>query len=332
MNPKLMINTYAEAGVDMIASESSASVAANQEWNYSATDNVKRILGSYRDRSPGNLLIYFQDIGFRHIGTSPNLAKVWMLENMLHGAPLGFVVIGTLVNYEDRIFIPTLNDLYGFHKTHERLFTNLESVARVGLIRGSGDEYRGMMKLLTEEHIPYDIIEPSVAGTERTPRRLDPRALHGYLALGSVPQPATIVDGVSNARTPMVIPAGLSSIGVNPVTNKVYLAGTGMATTASSFQLPKGFSRQKGTASLRAPRARKSSQKTKVAKAWERAVSIPWRPRAHRKTAMETPAVRVPEKSRLRTKGPLARRSARATASTSCSATSPRTSGFRDTR
>ena len=41
----------------------------------------------------------------------------------------------------------------------------------------------------------------------------------------------TIVDGVSNARTPVTIPAGLSSIGVNPVTNKVYLAGTSTATT-----------------------------------------------------------------------------------------------------
>jgi len=173
INPRLMINTYAEAGVDMIASESSAAISDEVEWNYSATDNVKRVLGSYQDRSPGNLLIYFQDIGFRHVGTSPNLAKVWMLENMLHGAPLGFVVIGTLVNYEDRIFIPTLNDLYGFHKSYEKLFTNLQSVCNVALIRGSGDEYRGMIKLLTEEHVMYDIIEPSVVGTQRTPRKLE---------------------------------------------------------------------------------------------------------------------------------------------------------------
>lgn len=183
LDPKLMINTYADAGVDMIASESSASIGRDFEWNYSATDNVKRILGSYKDRSPGNLLIYFQDIGFRHIGTSPNLAKVWMLENMLHGAPLGFVVIGTLVNYEDRIFVPTLNDLYGFHRSNADLFTNVQSVARVGLIRGSGDEYRGMIKLLTEEHIMFDVIEPSAAGTERTPRNLGE---YDVLILGDV--------------------------------------------------------------------------------------------------------------------------------------------------
>ncbi|MDR2917366.1 MAG: beta-galactosidase [Tannerella sp.] len=173
LNPNLMINTYTDAGVDMIASESGAEVYRENEWNYSATDNVKRILGSYKDRSPGNLLIYFQAIGYRHVGTSPNLAKVWMLENMLHGAPLGFVVVGTLVNYEDRIFIPTLNNLYGFHKTNEKLFTNVQSVNKVALIRGSRNEYQGIIKLLTEEHIMYDIIEPSAIGTGRLPRKLD---------------------------------------------------------------------------------------------------------------------------------------------------------------
>ncbi len=183
LNPKLMINTYTDAGVDMIASESSAEVNHENEWNYSATDNVKRILNSYKDRSPGNLLIYFQAIGYRHVGTSPNLAKVWMLENILHGAPLGFVVVGTLVNYEDRVFIPTLNHLYGFHKNNEKLFTNVQSVNKVALIRGSRDEYQGIIKILTEEHIMYDIIEPSMISSERLPRKLDE---YEVLILGEV--------------------------------------------------------------------------------------------------------------------------------------------------
>jgi hypothetical protein len=183
LNPKLMINTYSETGVDMIASESASELSADYEWNYSATDNVKRVLGSYKDRSPGNLLIYFQAIGYRHVGTSPNLAKVWMLENMLNGAPLGFVVVGTLVNYEDRIFIPILDSIYGFHKTNEKLFTNVQAVNNIALIRGSKDGYEGMIKLLSEEHIMYDIIEPSVLGTERTPRKLDS---YDALILGDV--------------------------------------------------------------------------------------------------------------------------------------------------
>lgn len=173
LNPKIIIDSYVDAGVDMIASESGASLSPEYEWNYSATDNVKRTLGSYKDRSPSNLLIYFQAIGYRHIGTSPNLAKVWMLENMLQGAPLGFVVVGTLVNYEDRIFIPTLNNLYGFHKSNEKLFTNLQPVSKIALVRGVKDEYEGMIKLLTEEHLMFDVIEPSSIGSDRSPRKLD---------------------------------------------------------------------------------------------------------------------------------------------------------------
>jgi len=172
LNPALIIDSYVDTGVDMIASESGASLSPDYEWNYSATDNVKRTLGSYQDRSPCNLLIYFQAIGYRHVGTSPNLAKVWMLENMLQGAPLGFVVVGTLVNYEDRIFIPILNNLYGFHKSNEKLFTNLQPVSKIALIRGTKDEYEGMIKLLTEEHIMFDVIEPAAVGSERSPKKL----------------------------------------------------------------------------------------------------------------------------------------------------------------
>ena len=184
LNPKLMVYSYTDAGVDMIASESGSEVMTEgYEWNYLSTDNVKRTLGSYKDRSPGNLLIYFQAIGFRHIGTSPNLARVWLLEEMLHGAPLGFVVVGTLVNYEDRVFIPTLNNLYGFHKKYENLFTNLQAVNKIALVRGSKDEYEGLIKILSEEHIMYDIIVPSALGTERMPRKLQD---YDALVLGDV--------------------------------------------------------------------------------------------------------------------------------------------------
>lgn len=219
LNPKIMINTYADAGVDMIASESGAELTPEYEWNYSATDNVKRVLGSYKDRSPGNLLIYFQAIGYRHVGTSPNMAKVWMLENMLHGAPLGFVVVGTLVNYEDRVFIPTLNDLYGFHKTNEKLFTNLQAVNKIALIRGTKDEYEGMIKLLSEEHIMFDIIDPSVIGTDRIPRKLEE-----YEAL--------ILGDISNMDD------GLTAVLDNYVKNGGKILSTGFTSTKDILGKP----------------------------------------------------------------------------------------------
>ena len=126
-NPKLIISTYTDAGVDMTRSESSSWLTSEYEWNYFSTDHVKRVIGSYKDRTPSNLLQYFLAIGYRHIATSPNISRIWVLENMLNGAPLDVYVIGTLANQEDRRFIPIMNNIYRFHKTNEKLFTNFRT-------------------------------------------------------------------------------------------------------------------------------------------------------------------------------------------------------------
>lgn len=173
LDSDIVIATYTTVGVDMVSTESSSSLSTAYEWNYSATDQVKRTLNSYKDLVPKNLLIGFQAIGFRHVATSPNIARVWQLQNMLHGGSLNYVFIGPIEGYQDRSFVPTLKDIYGFHKNNDKLFTNLESAAKVALIRGSNQEYRGLIKLLSEEHIIYDIITPAVIGTDRIPRPLE---------------------------------------------------------------------------------------------------------------------------------------------------------------
>jgi hypothetical protein len=171
--PDIAIMTYTDAGVNLITAESSSSLSDEYEWNFSGTANVKPVFGSYKDLNTMNLLIYFQAIGFRHVGTSPYIAQKWMLQNMLHAAPVTLVVIGTLVDYQDRAYMPMLQDLFGFHKQHEKLFTNVRSVSDVALIRGSGQEYRGLIRLLSEEHILFDVIEPSAIGSKELPRKLE---------------------------------------------------------------------------------------------------------------------------------------------------------------
>ena len=171
-NPRLIINTYTDVGVDMTRSESSSWLTSDYEWNYFSTDHVKRVLGSYKDRAPSNLLQYFLAIGYRHIATSPNISRIWVLENMLNGAPLDVYVIGTLVNQEDRRFLPLMRDIYRFHKANEQYFTNLQPLAKVALVRGTKDEYKGLIKLLSEEHIMFDVLEPSAIGSTRSPKKL----------------------------------------------------------------------------------------------------------------------------------------------------------------
>ena len=172
-NPDLIVYNYNDVGTSWIASESGASMRPGVDNIYHATGNVKKTLGSYKDRMPVNLIMGFQAIGYRNIMSSPNLLRTWWLENMLHGAPVAFVVVGTLVHYEDRRFIPVVNELFGFHKANEKLFTNVQAINSIALIQGPEAEYQGIMKLLSEEHIMFDVIIPSLLGSDRTPRPLE---------------------------------------------------------------------------------------------------------------------------------------------------------------
>ena len=172
-NPDLVIYNYNSIGTSWIASESGSSMSSGPDDIYHATKNVKKVLGSFKDRTPVNLIMGFQAIGYRNIISSPNLLRNWWLENMLHGAPVSFVVVGTLVHYEDRAFFPVANELFAFHKKFGKLFTNIQAVNNIALIPGQSGEFDGMIKLLSEEHIMYDVIIPSQAGSSGTPRKLE---------------------------------------------------------------------------------------------------------------------------------------------------------------
>ena len=172
-NPNIVIYNYNAIGTSWIASESGASMSPEVDNIYNATNNVKRTLGSFKDRTPINLIMSFQATGYRNIVSSSNLLRTWWLENMLHGAPVSLVVVGTLVHYEDRVFFPIVNELFAFHKTYEKLFTNIQAVNNIALVIGSGGEYQGMMKLLSEEHIMYDVIISAQLGSDRAPRKLE---------------------------------------------------------------------------------------------------------------------------------------------------------------
>ena len=240
-NPKLIISTYTDAGVDMTRSESSSWLTPEYEWNYFSTDHVKRVLGSYKDRAPSNLLQYFLAIGYRHIATSPNISRIWVLENMLNGAPLDVYVIGTLANQEDRRFLPVMNDIYRFHKVHEKLFTNLQPLSKVALIRGSKDEHKGLIRMLTEEHIMFDIIEPAAAGSERSPKNLQE---YEALVLGDLTEMndgliATIDNYVKAGGK--ILCTGFTSTkdGIGTPANKIRLASLGVLPAYETFKQAK---------------------------------------------------------------------------------------------
>lgn len=237
-NPNLIIYNYNDVGTSWIASESGGTPLRNgPDYIYNATNNVKQVLGSYKDVSPVNLTMGFLAIGYRNIMNNPNLLRGWMLENMLHGAPLGFVVVGTLNHYEDRVFMPKLKEIYAFHKEHEPLFTNVQSVSNIALIQERwGEDAQGMIRLVAEEHLMYDIINPSQVGGDRAPRPLEDYELVVLNNVGNMNDrlAGAITDYVKKGGKLLVLGSTLANA-VRAETNAFDLGMLGVSSVVETF-------------------------------------------------------------------------------------------------
>ena len=170
LDPNLVLCVYSPDG-EIRRSESGTGFTSGEYWSYHATENVKRTLNSFKNKSPFDSYNYLLGMDYRHTATSPNIGRILLAEQMLNGAALGIYFIGHLDSQYDRAFMPELNDIYKFHQANEKLFTNLQPQSKVGLIIGSGQENRGIMKMLIEEHIMFDLIHASALGTEDAPRK-----------------------------------------------------------------------------------------------------------------------------------------------------------------
>ncbi len=169
----IAVCTYNIKGVDIVRRESGSGMWRRQEWDYHGSDNVKVDLNSWTNRTVANTMVHFVDYPARHSGVWPHLAGRRLIQNMIHGAPLDYYMIGRLDNQEDRALMPVLKEIFHFHAANEAWFTDVHSDARVVVIRQNGNEFMGLVRILSENHIPYDIMHPDCLGPVETPRRLE---------------------------------------------------------------------------------------------------------------------------------------------------------------
>jgi len=166
--------TYTDAGVDIIRDESnSAFDRPLPEWNYSATDNVRTALCSWRDKAVGNVAINFPDYVCRHSAVSPYLTKLRLVQSMLNGGWLDYCVIGTIENQEDRQVLDNARDIFDFHSQNEQWLSNTKPVAGVCLIKEKTNEYKGLFRILSENHVLFDVISAKAMTTAQTPKSLE---------------------------------------------------------------------------------------------------------------------------------------------------------------
>ncbi|MFC1552244.1 alpha-amylase family protein [Candidatus Latescibacterota bacterium] len=162
-NPDLCICTYTHAGVDLVRMESDSSLDGHPDWEFRSTDNVKTFLGSYRDKQISNTAVHFPTYGFRHSSVSPYLTERRLIENMLNGAGLDYYCIGRIDNQEDRAVLKNVRGVFQFHEKNERYFNGITSNAEVLLINkrewNSLSEYKGFVRILTENHVLFDVMD-----------------------------------------------------------------------------------------------------------------------------------------------------------------------------
>jgi len=181
-NPDAAICTYTHEGTDIYRHESNSGIERPQpEWVYSASENVKQVLGSWENMGIANAAVHFIDFPYRHAAVSPHLTYQRLAQNFACGGGMDYYVIGHLDNQDDRACFEGVKTLFSFHQENEAHFTGLSSVADVAIILpsqnfsfGSIKEFRGIFKMIAETHTLFDVLHDSLLETAALER------LHPY--------------------------------------------------------------------------------------------------------------------------------------------------------
>lgn len=168
-NPNIAVVNYTHDSSDVYRKESGSILGVPiPDWNYSATENVRTVHGSWDGMAVSNAAVHFVDYAMRHSAVSPHLTALRLVQDMVNGGWLDYYVIGTLVNQDDRLCFDLVKDIYRFHKEQEQYYTNLQSLAEVCLVvpgtkrYDNKKEFLGIMRILSENHVQYNLLYESV--------------------------------------------------------------------------------------------------------------------------------------------------------------------------
>ena len=163
--PKAGYFNYVQEYTDGIMSESNTAVDRPLPlWPYSASDNVNRARNSEPGKMAINLCMQFVDYAWRFATVPLNEIALRLWENVANGGALAFEVNGTL-DQQDRQAVDTAKPIFRWLAENQQYYANERNAARVLLLGASQesgrsydqDSYRGLFRLLTEEHIPFAV-------------------------------------------------------------------------------------------------------------------------------------------------------------------------------
>ncbi|HEX4749201.1 MAG TPA: hypothetical protein VH302_06620 [Bryobacteraceae bacterium] len=156
---------YIQEYTDGIMSESNTAVDRPLPvWPYSASENVNRARNSQPDKAAVNLNMQFVDYPWRFATVPKNEIALRCWENVANGGALTFETNGTL-DLQDRQALDTAKPIFRWMAAHEQYYSEQVSAARVLLLGApqntgrtySQESFRGLFRLLSEEHIPFAV-------------------------------------------------------------------------------------------------------------------------------------------------------------------------------
>ena len=133
---------------------------SNDWWLYQSSYYVSKYRNSHPDRGLFNTVVNFIDYNFRFAPHREQAIETRMLQSMAHGAFPGFYMIG-MPDQLDTTGAAAINYSFAVHKKNEDLYVGQQSAAKVLVLDdGLSDAMKGVINLLSEEHVPYKIIRP----------------------------------------------------------------------------------------------------------------------------------------------------------------------------
>lgn len=156
---------YIQEYTDGIMSESNTAIARPLPlWPYSASLNVNRARNSQPAKMSIDLNMQFVDYWWRFATVPRGEIALRSWQNMANGGALTFEMNGTF-DQQDRQALETSKPIFRWAAEHEQYYVKQSSAARVLLLGsppGAGREanaeaFRGLFRLLTEEHVPFAV-------------------------------------------------------------------------------------------------------------------------------------------------------------------------------
>jgi hypothetical protein len=159
-----LVGTSPEIG-DMVFSESNTAVKRPLPlWPYASSDNVNRARNTYPEKMSINQCMSFVDYAWRFAMVPQPEVRTRLWQDVANGGAAAINVHGTL-EQEDRTALEAARPIFRWLKEHQNLYVGQYPEARVLLLgggsRGFGTEpnYRGMFRILSEEHLPFGVMD-----------------------------------------------------------------------------------------------------------------------------------------------------------------------------